>query len=70
MMNWFRTFAEGELAAAICRHPHILFGGSVPDGIKTFNDVLCWYSHRHHISGTDALRDISHIYKVPLPSAT
>lgn len=69
-MDMFYIFAFDELAAAICRHPYILFGGSVPDGIKTFNDVLCWYSHRHHVTGTDALRDIAHIYKVPLPSVT
>lgn len=59
-----------ELTTAVCRHPGILFGGSVPDGIKTFNDVLYWYSHRHHVTGMAAARDIAHIYKVSFPSVT
>lgn len=67
-IEWFRIFAEGELSAAVFRHPQLLFGGSVPEGIKTISDVLQWYCERRHLNGIEALRDISHIYKVPFPS--
>ena len=69
-MDWLNILAEGELAAAIHRQPDILFGGSVPDGVKTIHDVLQWYSHQYHVTGMAAVQDIARIYKVPFPSAT